>query len=162
MFKAKRHSGASKYGGPVYDATIDHPSIFPNPMGSDLLPILLAPDPGGLQADRGTARYHVQQIIPVQASPHTHWFQGFPYPGPPATVDYSYDTQSTRWWGRTGQGQLVWSGETEFSADLPPAIPQDMVQHIDFFQRFMGGYPSISRNRPASFGDSVPVLNPRA
>lgn len=157
MFRSKRASGASKYGGPVYDATIDH-NLVPPAWFTDYLPIMLAPDPAGLLARRGTHRYDVEYIVPVQRSPQTSWFQGTPYPGPAATVDYSYDQDSPRWWGRTGQGRLVWSDAVELSGDLPPAIPQDMPQHIDFFNRFMGGYPSIGRNRPSAFGDQVPVL----
>jgi len=56
---------------------------------------------------------------------------------------------------------LVWSGETEFSANLVPAIPQDMAQHVDMWSYYLGDYPSIARNRPTAYGDQVPVLNPR-
>lgn len=157
----KRQSGASKMGGPVYDATIDHPG-FGSTMGVDYLPTLLAPDPGGLLARRASHIFPVMNIVPAQHSPVTHWHAGTPYPGPPATVSVPVDVDSIRWWGRTGQGQLVWSQHTEFSADLPPALPQDLVQHVDVWQRFMGNYPSIARNRPPSFGDQTPVLNPNA
>ena len=35
-----------------------------------------------------------------------------------------------------------------------------MAQHIDTFQGFWGGYPSLARNRPVAFGEQVPTLNP--
>jgi hypothetical protein len=147
-------------GGPVYDAQIDHPAL--GALGIDYLPTLLAPDPGGLLARMGSHVLPVDPVsVPVQRSPLTHWFRGFPYPGPPATVTVAIDVDSAKWWGRTGQGMLVWSSHTEaISADLPPAIPQDMVQHVDAWHTYMGGYPSIARNRPTAFGDQVPVLNP--
>ena len=104
--------------------------------------------------------FYVESVsTPVQHSPLTNWNPGSPYPGPPATVwgDYhTIDRDSIRWWGRTGQGRLVWSESTEFSADLPPLLPQDLAQHVDNFQGFWGGYPSLSRNRPVAFGDQVP------
>ncbi len=96
----------------------------------------------------------------VQHSPVTNWSPGTPYPGPPSRVWKYVDLDSIRYWGKTGQGKLVWSEQSEFSADLPPNIPQDMAQHIDAFQGFWGGYASMARNRPSAFGDQVPVLNP--
>lgn len=147
-----RHTG----GGPVADAQIHHPGLI----GSDYLPILMAPDPAGLLARMGTHFLPVEYIGAQQHSPVTNWNPGSPYPGPPAHVNVPIDIDSMRWWGRTGQGQLVWSDAVHFTADLPPAIPQDMVQHVDNWSYFMGGYPSMARNRPSAFGDQVPVLNP--
>lgn len=120
-----------------------------------------APDPAGIIAQAESVVMLVEPLqTPIQHSPDTSWSQGTPYPGPPA-VDTKYiDHSSMRWWGRMGQGMLIWSGETEFSAEIQPAIPQDMAQHVDVFQNFMGGYPSIARNRPHAYGDQVPVLNP--
>lgn len=166
MFSRTRRSpsGADMVhgGGPVYDAQIDHPGLGAYTAGHDYLPTLLAPDPGGLLARAAVYVLPVDAVdTPVQRSPLSHWFRGFPYPGPPATVNVYLDVDSAKWWGRTGQGQLVWSNHTEtISGDLPPAIPQDMVQHIDSWHTYMGGFPSIARNRPTAFGDSVPVLNP--
>jgi len=145
------------------DATIDHPQPQGMWIEAEHIPLWLAPDPGGIAPRAGTLHFEVEALgTPVQHSPITNWNPGSPYPGPVATVDKYVDLDSVRWWGRTGQGQLVWSGETEFAADLPPAIPFDMPQHIDTFQRFWGGYPSIARNRPTAFGDQVTTLNPAA
>lgn len=125
------------------------------------LPMPFAADPGGWIPDRDSLQYHVTPLdTPVQNSPAAYFMPGEPYPGPPANQQLFVDHSSIRWWGRTGQGQLVWSAQPEFTADLPPNIPQDMVQHIDTFQRFWGGFPSITRNRPSSFGDQVPQFNP--
>jgi hypothetical protein len=148
-------------GGPVYDAEIDNPGLGAWGQGTDYLPILLSPDPGGILARAEVLTLPVKPLqTPLQHSPQWAWNVGSPYPGPPATVNVYVDFDSIRWWGRTGQGQLVWSGDVELSADLPPAIPQDMVQHVDNFNRFWGGFPSIARNRPPAFGDQVPVLSP--
>lgn len=132
------------------------------------LPVPIAVDPGGLQARRQTLELLVEPIdsngapIPVQHSPQAYWNQGSPYPGPPATVQYSHDYDSQRFWGRMGQGILCWSEhQPEISGDLPGAIPQDMAQHLDVFQRFMGGFANIARNRPSSFGDQVATLDPK-
>lgn len=156
-----RPSGASSKGGPVYDATVDHPATYDTQWGTDGLPTAFAPDPGGLLARRPSIEFLVAPLeTPIQHSPATSWFQGTPYPGPPATVTVPVDLDSIRWWGRTGQGRLVWSEHTEFSGNLPPMIPQDMPQHLDVWQRLQAGYPSLSRNRPSSFGAQVPALNP--
>jgi hypothetical protein len=149
--------------GPTADAEIDHPYPWGEWHEQDLVPLLVAPDPGGVAPRAGSFELHVSPLdTPVQHSPITNWNPGTPYPGPPATVHHYVDFDSRRWWGKTGQGRLVWSERTEFSADLPPNIPQDMAQHLDAWQYFMGGYPSINRNRPAAFGDQVPTLNPNA
>lgn len=133
---------------------------FTNYAFSDYLPMPIAADPGGQIAQSSSQQYHVVALeTPVQHSPPAYWNPGAPYPGPPANQVVYVDFSSRDWWGRSGQGQLVWSRQVEFG-ELPPAIPQDMVQHIDTFQRFWGGYPSLARNRPAAFGDQVPVLNP--
>ncbi len=158
----RRRWVAASDNGPQADAVIDHPG----PQGHwieqpDGVPFLIAPDPGGVAPRAGTLEFLVEPLsTPVQHSPITNWNPGSPYPGPPATVNKYIDLDSVKWWGRTGQGQLIWSGSTEFNADLPPLIPQDMAQHIDNFQGFWGGYPSMARNRPAAFGDQVPALNP--
>jgi len=150
-------------GSPQADAEIDHPAPQGAWIESEHEPIWLAPDPGGIAPRAGSLEFLVEAPgTPIQRSPLTNWHRGFPYPGPPPKVVKYVDLDSVRWWGRTGQGQLVWSGETEFAADLPPAIPFDMPQHIDTFQRFWGGYPSIARNRPTAFGDQVTTLNPAA
>lgn len=150
--------------GPTADAIIDHPAPQGAWIEQEFVPLWIAPDPGGIAPRAGVEQViHVQPLqTPLQHSPLTNWNPGSPYPGPPARVDKYVDLDSMRWWGKTGQGQLVWSNHTEFSADLPPLIPQDMVQHIDNFQRFWGGYASMARNRPSAFGDQVPVLNPIA
>ena len=128
---------------------------------ADYLPGLIAPDPGGTEARAEVLTLLVEPLeTPVQHSPISNWNPGSPYPGPPATVPIYVDFDSARWWGRTGQGQLVWSETLELSADLPPQIPFDLVQHIDTFQNFWGQYPLIARNRPPAFGDQTPVLNP--
>jgi len=153
-------------GGPQADAVIDHPAPQGLWIEQEQIPLLIAPDPGGVLPRAGSVEFLVAAPeTPVQHSPITNWSPGTPYPGPPARVwgDYhTVDYDSIRWWGRTGQGQLVWSERTEFSADVPPAIPFDMPQHIDNFQRFWGGYPSIVRNRPTAFGDQVTAFNPAA
>ncbi len=128
---------------------------------SPYLPMPFGADPGGIIADSDSLQYHVSPLeTPVQSSPVAYWNPGLPYPGPPANQQVYIDHSSRRWWGRCGQGQLVWSAEPEFSGDLPPNIPQDMVQHIDTWHRFAGGFPSIARNRPPAFGDQVPQFNP--
>lgn len=128
---------------------------------ADYLPALFAPDPGGTIARSDAQQYHVTPLqTPVQLSPATTWYQGEPYPGPAANQQLYVDYDSMRWWGREGQGQLIWSAQGEISGDLPPNTPQDMLQHIDTWQRFWGGFPSMARNRPVAFGDQVPVLNP--
>lgn len=133
---------------------------FSNYAFADYLPMPFAPDPGGQIAQSSSQQYHVTPLeTPVQHSPPAYWNPGAPYPGPPANQVVYVDFDSRKWWGRTGQGQLVWSEQVEFG-ELPPNIPQDMLQHIDTFQRFWGGFPSMARNRPAAFGDQVPVLNP--
>ena len=149
-------------GGPTADATIDHPDPNGQLIEVDYLPMLMSPDPGGVAPRAGVIEYLVEPVgTPIQHAPITHWNPGSPYPGPPARVTDRYiDLDSARWWGRTGQGQLVWSNHTEYTGDLPPAIPQDMVQHIDNWSLFAGGYPSIARNRPSSAGAQVPVFNP--
>lgn len=124
------------------------------------LPGMLADTPAGIQARRETLELPVMYVTAQQHSPATAWNQGSPYPGPPATVQISVDYDSARWWGRTGQGQLTWSSSVVFSANLPPALPWDLPQHIDVWQDYMGGYPSIARTRPTAFGDLVPVLRP--
>ena len=147
--------------GPTADATIDHPASQGAWIEVDHLPLLIAPDPGGVAPRAASTELLVlSPETPVQHSPITNWNPGSPYPGPPARVWKYIDLDSIRYWGKTGQGQLVWSQQAEFSADLPPNIPQDMPQHIDAFQRFWGGFPSMARNRPTAFGDQVPVLNP--
>lgn len=148
-------------GGPQADAVIDHPPPFGTVIELDYLPTLLAPDPGGVAPRAGTLIPYVEALqTPVQHSPVTNWSPGTPYPGPPAQVVKYVDIDSMRWWGRTGQGQLIWSGETEFSGDLVPSIPQDMVQHIDNWSLYLGGFPNIARNRPPAFGDQTPTFNP--
>jgi hypothetical protein len=161
LFSRKHPTVSGQAGGPTYDATIDHPGVYANALGVDYLPAPFAPDPGGVLARRPSVEFLVVPLeTPIQHSPATSWFQGTPYPGPPATVTVPIDMDSQRWWGRTGQGRLVWSEDVILSADLPPALPQDLPQHIDTFQRFWGGFPSIVRNRPAAFGNQAPVLNP--
>jgi len=151
---------------PGADATIDHPAPQGMWIEVDNVPLLLAPDPGGVLPRAGSLEFLVEApATPVQHSPITNWSPGTPYPGPPARVwgDYhTADYDSIRWWGKTGQGRLVWSEQTEFSGDLPPMIPFDMPQHLDNFQGFWGGYAPIARNRPTAFGDQVAVLNPLA
>lgn len=151
----------SSGGGPTADAYIDHPAPAGSVIEVDNLPLMIAPDPGGIAPRAGVIEYLVEPLAtPVQHSPITNWNPGSPYPGPAARISDRYiDLDSAKWWGRTGQGRLVWSQNTEFG-DMPPAIPQDMLQHIDNFQGFWGGYPSIARNRPASAGAQVPVFNP--
>lgn len=147
--------------GPQADAVIDHPSPAGEWIEVDHLPMLLAPDPGGVAPRAGSFEFLVDPVgTPMQHSPITNWSPGTPYPGNPARVHKFVDLDSIKWWGRCGQGQLVWSAQTAFGAELPPLIPQDMVQHIDTFQGFWGGYRSMARNRPTAFGDQVPVLNP--
>lgn len=149
--------------GPNADAVMDHPQPYGATIEVDHVPFLLAPDPGGVAPRAGSVEALVEPLqTPVQHSPLTSWSQGTPYPGPPARVTVYVDQDSRRWWGRTGQGRLVWSERTEFSADLPPMIPWDLPQHLDNFQGFWGGYPSIARSRPPAFGDQVPVLDPSA
>lgn len=149
--------------GPQADAVIDHPAPMGHWIEQDHVPLLIAPDPGGVAPRAGSFEFLVDPVgTPVQHAPITNWSPGTPYPGPPARVHRYVDMDSMRWWGRTGQGQLVWSAQTAFSADLPPNIPQDMVQHLDTFQGFWGGYPSLARNRPSAFGDQVPQFNPMA
>ena len=134
---------------------------FTNYAFADYLPTTFAPDPGGQIARSDSLQYHVSPLeTPVQHSPPAYWNPGAPYPGPPANQQVYVDHESAKWWGRTGQGQLVWSAQGEFSADLPPMVPADLLQHLDTWQRFMGGYPSLARNRPPAFGTQVPVLNP--
>lgn len=147
---------------PQADAVIDHPAPQGTLIEVDNVPMLLAPDPGGVAPRAGVVEFLVEPLgTPMQHAPITNWSPGTPYPGPPARIPDRYvDLDSAKWWGRTGQGKLIWSGETEFSADVVAAIPQDMLQHIDNWQLFMGGYPSIARNRPSAFGDAVPVFNP--
>lgn len=154
---------ASSVNGPQADPIIDHPAPQGAWIEQEHIPFILAPDPGGVAPRAGTQQVnHVLYTVPLQHSPTWAWNPGSPYPGPPSRVDKYVDWDSIRWWGRTGQGQLVWSAHTEFSSDLPPLTPQDLVQHIDNFQRFWGGFPSMARNRPSAFGDQVPVLNPVA
>lgn len=149
--------------GPEADATIDHPGPAGAWIEADGVPFLLAPDPGGVAPRAGAHEFLVlHPDTPVQHSPITNWNPGSPYPGKPARVWKYVDNDSAKWWGRTGQGQLVWSNHTEFGGELPPLIPFDLPQHIDNFQRFWGGYPSMARNRPSAYGDQVPVLNPVA
>lgn len=119
----------------------------------------IADTPAGLQARRETLELPVMCAAPVQHSPQTSWSQGTPYPGPPATVQVSVDYDSARWWG-VGNGVSVWSGSVIFSPDLPPAVPADLLQHIDVWRYYQGGYPSIGRNRPTAFGDLVPIFSP--
>ncbi len=141
---------------PQADAQVDHPAPFGSWIEQDHIPFLLAPDPGGVAPRAGVHEFMVEAVgTPIQHSPLTNWNPGSPYPGPPATVWAYVDADSARWWGRTGQGRLVWSEQTEFSADLPPMLPQDLAQHVDNFQGFWGGYPSLARNRPSAFGDQV-------
>lgn len=147
--------------GPTADAVIDHPSPIGEWIEVEHVPLLLSPDPGGVAPHAGAHELLLSfEGTPVQHSPLTNWNPGSPYPGPPSRVWKYVDTDSMRWWGKTGQGRLVWSEQTEFSGDLPPNIPQDMAQHVDNWSRFMGGFPSIARNRPSAFGDQVPVLSP--
>jgi hypothetical protein len=149
--------------GPTADAVIEHPAPDGAWIEADHIPIWLAPDPGGIAPRAGTVEYLLDfGETPIQHSPITNWNPGSPYPGPPAKTIKYVDLDSARWWGRTGQGQLVWSQNAEFSGDLPPQIPSDMAQHVDNFQGFWGGYPSLARNRPTAFGDQVPSLNPVA
>ena len=151
----------SASSGPVADDVIDHPNPGGEWVEADLIPIWLAPDPGGIAPRAGSLEFLVESPdTPVQHSPITNWSPGTPYPGPAARVTKYIDLDSAKWWGRTGQGQLVWSEHTEFSGDLPPNIPQDMSQHIATWSLFQGGYPSIARNRPSAFGDQVPQLSP--
>lgn len=137
-----------------------------NPMDTYLPGFGVATDPAGIEPQRESVELlvHAQDssgaAIPVQKSPSWSWYTGTPYPGPPATVWKHADFNSRDWWGRTGQGQLVWSEQTEAMPPAPPAVPTDLLQHIDVWQRFQGGYPSIARNRPPTFGDQVPVFNP--
>lgn len=158
----RRWRPASGGGGPTADAEIDHPAPTGWAIEVEHVPMLLAPDPGGV-APRASSQELLLSYgeTPVQHSPITNWNPGSPYPGPPSRVWKYIDLDSIRFWGKTGQGRLVWSEHTEFSADLPPNIPQDMAQHIDTWQRYMGGYASMARNRPTAFGDQVPVLNPQ-
>lgn len=163
MGMRRRWIPASTNYGPQSDATIDHP----NPLGAwnevDNVPLLIAPDPGGVQPRAHSVEFLLDfSDVAVQHSPLTNWNPGSPYPGPPSRVWKYIDLDSIRFWGKTGQGRLVWSEQTEFSADIPSPIPQDMPQHIDNFSRFWGGYPSLARNRPSAFGDQVPVFNPNA
>lgn len=147
--------------GPEADAIMDHPGPEGRFIDVETIPLWIAPDPGGVAPRAGSHDFVVAAPdTPVQHSPVTNWNPGSPYPGPPARVTKYIDLDSMRWWGRTGQGQLVWSEQTEFSGDLPPNIPQDIVQHVDTWQKYMGGYPNIARNRPAAFGDQVPLFNP--
>lgn len=146
---------------PQADAVLDHPPPMGQWIEADHVPFLLAPDPGGVAPQAGSVELLVSPLqTPVQHAPITNWSPGTPYPGPPARVHKYIDLDSAKWWGRTGQGQLVWSEHTEFSANLPPNIPQDMFQHLDNFQGFWGGYPNIARNRPSAWSDQVPTANP--
>jgi hypothetical protein len=155
LFSLKRRpNDVGKGGGPVADATIEHPPQFEYRTWSPNLPGPLAPDPGGLLARMATGIFPVMSTVPQQRSPQTNWL-----PGRPLVVDVAIDFDSIRWWGR-GPGQMVWSNHTEeISANLPAALPE-LVQHYDVWQRFWGGYPSLARNRPPTFGDQVPLLNP--
>ena len=118
-------------------------------IGVDYLPTLMAPDPGGIGPHAASFELLVLSVdTPVQHSPITNWNPGSPYPGPPATVHHYVDMDSAKWWGRTGQGQLVWSNHTEQIGELPPMLPADLVQHVDTWQSLWAGYPSIARNRP--------------
>lgn len=149
-------------GGPTADASIEHPPPQGAWIEADHIPLLIAPDPGGVAPRAGTLHFLVEPLeTPVQHSPTNAWSRGVPYPGPPARVDLYVDLDSAKWWGRTGQGQLVWSNHTgAISADLPSPIPSDMVQHVDYWSKFAGGYPPLARNRPSAFGDVVPAFNP--
>ena len=155
---------ASKGTGPTADAVIDHPAPEGAWIEQEDVPLWIAPDPGGILPRAASVEFLVEAPqTPVQHSPQWAWNAGSPYPGPPSRVwgDYhTLDEDSRRWWGRTGAGQLIWSENTEFSADLPPNIPQDIVQHLDSWTYYLGGYPSIARNRPSAFSDQVPVLQP--
>lgn len=124
---------------------------------TDYLPFWFAPDPAGIVPAAESATFLVEHIVPVQHSPVTSWSMGTPYPGPAALV-HKYVDDSARYWGRMGQGAINWEAG-EISPDLPPMLPQDLYQHIDTWQYFAGGYPSIARNRPTAFGDQVPVLD---
>ena len=148
-------------GGPTADAVMDHPAPMGEYIGVDYLPTLMAPDPGGIGPHAASFELLVLSVdTPVQHSPITNWNPGSPYPGPPATVHHYVDMDSAKWWGRTGQGQLVWSNHTEQIGELPPMLPADLVQHVDTWQSLWAGYPSIARNRPAAFADQVPTFNP--
>lgn len=127
------------------------------------LPFVIATDPGGYITHGGTATYPVEQIVPVQHSPAWSWSVGTPYPGPAAQVTPYIDTDAARYWGRMGQGATVWTTPANLiTPNLPPNLPQDLYQHIGAFNSFQGGYPSIARNRPTSFGDQVPQLDIRS
>lgn len=146
------------------DAVIDHPQPMGQLIEVDNLPLLLAPDPGGVAPRAGVHEFLVEPIqTGMQHSPITNWNPGTPYPGPPARIPDRYvDLDSIKWWGKTGQGKLIWSENSEYAGELVPSIPQDMFQHIDQFQKYWGGYPSLARNRPTAYGDQVPVMNPLA
>jgi hypothetical protein len=146
---------------PQADAIVDHPAPDGNWLESEGVPFWIAPDPGGIAPFAGVQEFLVESPqTPVQHSPITNWNPGSPYPGPPAKVFKYVDLESMRWWGRTGQGQLVWSEPGTELGIVPAAIPWDLPQHIDVFQPFWGGYPSMARNRPPAFGDQVATLNP--
>lgn len=143
------------------DTEVEHPGPAGHFVDVETIPLWIAPDPGGIAPRAASGRFIVQAPdTPVQHSPITNWNPGSPYPGPPATVAKYIDVDSMRWWGRTGQGQTVWSGRAEYSGDLPPMLPQDLLQHLDSWSYYMGGYPNISRNLPPAFGDQTPTLNP--
>lgn len=136
---------------------------FTNYAFADYLPVPFAADPGGMIPNRDSMEYHSSPEMldtPIQRSPPAYWNPGLPYPGPPASQQLFVDYDSRKWWGRMGQGALVWSGQGEITADLPPMVPMDTLQHLDTFQRFWGGFPSMARNRPPAFGSQVPIFNP--
>jgi hypothetical protein len=120
-----------------------------------------APTPAGLAPRMEVRELPVVPVVAVNHSPDTAFAPGIPLPGPPAVATVFIDYDSMRWWGGDAGVGAVWSQQAVFTDDVPPALPESLVQHIDVWQRFWGGYPSLDRNRPPAFGDQVAPLNPQ-
>src|SRR5882724_6308998 len=95
----------------------------------DFIAPMIAPDPGGILARADVREYIVEPLqTPIQRSPPSHWFRGWPLPGPFATVPVYVDYDSIKWWG---QGyRTLWS-RPGVLAELPSMLPFDLPQHID-------------------------------
>src|SRR5438105_12465282 len=107
------------FGPPIDNERTEPVGVLEQYAFSEPLPHFIAPDPGGLLAEADSLVLLVEPLAtPVGHSPATSWSQGTPYPGPEATVNIYMDFQSPKWWGRMGQGQLVWSGENEFVGEM--------------------------------------------
>src|SRR4051812_5071189 len=85
--------------GPQADAAIDHPDPQGHWIEAEHIPLLIAPDPGGVAPRAGSMEFLVESPgTSVQHSPLTNWNPGSPYPGPPARVHKYVDFDSVRFW----------------------------------------------------------------